>query len=149
MLTPGQEIELPPPKPKATTKKTEPDLEAQIANSKVGQQGKTGMDQTATVAGYTGKLADAADPKIASNLQKLEQRVVALQTELPKLQAKIQGEVSKLIDMSTSGQITKAQFFEQLSQQSGKLTHLQSEIHAVEQAMQSLSQLSKGAGLVS
>jgi hypothetical protein len=145
VLTPGQEIEL-PSKPSKPEKKES--LETQIANSKLGDQGKQALDQTTTVAGYTGKLADAADPKIAAELQKVEQRVAGLQQELPKLQKEIQGEVSKLVDLSTSGKITKDEFYQQLSKHTSKLTNLDMEIRAAEQQMQSLSQASKGTGLV-
>ncbi len=146
-LTPGQEIELPPNESKVKTEKKE-SLETKIANSKVGDQGKQGLDQTTTVAGYTGKLADAADPKIAAELQKVEQKVAGLQQELPKLQKEIQGEVSKLVDLSASGKITKDEFFNQLSQQTSKLTKLETEIRTAEQQMQTLSKASKGTGLV-
>lgn len=150
-LKEGQQIELPPAEAKqksaiSSSTKNKTDLETTIAQSKAGQQGKQAMDQTATVAGYTGKLAEAADPKVAARLGDLDKRIAGLQSDLPKIQSKVSTEVRKAIDLLGSGKITKEEFSARLSQQTRKLTDLQSEMRSVEQEMKSVGQAGKAIG---
>jgi LysM repeat protein len=147
-LMPGQEIQLPPEenKPKPGAKKPEASLEDQ--SIKTGQLGKQVTDQTKTVAGYTGKLGETAEPKLASKLQELEQRAAELQKDLPKLQSEVKGEIRRLVDLSCQGKISPEDFTKQMSKQTENLAKLDTEIRAVEKEMQSVAKASKGAGMV-
>lgn len=128
LLKGGQEIELPPadkkPKPAMSgVPKNNTDLESKIAQSTVGSKGKQVLDQTATVAGYTGRLAEVAEPGVTKKLGELEKRVGDLRSNLPKLQSRVSGEERKAIDLLGSGKISKEGFSRTLaSKQENSMT---------------------------